>query len=45
MLTERHLTLLEERGLDAELCLRLGLESNEQLGPKRASSLARLASG
>ena len=33
MLTERHLALLEARGLDAELCLNLGLESSGQRGP------------
>lgn len=32
MLTDRHQALLEARGLDVELCVRLGLASNAMLG-------------
>jgi twinkle protein len=32
MLTDRHQTLLEARGLDAELLVRLGIESSDRLG-------------
>ena len=33
MLTERHQTLLEARGLDVELCVRLGVATSARLGP------------
>src|ERR1700722_20147140 len=32
MLTDRHQALLEARGLDLELCVRLGIESSAKLG-------------